>query len=256
LRGRIVDTLGRPLTGSVFLRRSHITNGDAQQLDKHTGGFGFGPMPASRYEVSALVEGFGQFGLGTIALEPGQERVLDDIVLKEPGAVDLTVFDAAGKPVDAQHTSLRTMAGLNTQGCEIRGGKGKLGTLQPGHYFFECHIGRRQVARTEFEVQSGTTSQVELHGSDAVQATIRFKDPEPANRDLSVEMVLRTGDGRLAAFAATYPESPEPLRQAIMLAIGSYRIDCTASDGRRATAEIAVRSLDDKPELTIDLPRR
>ena len=37
---------------------------------------------------------------------------------------------------------------------------------------------------------------------------------------------------------------------------GRYQLDCKVFDGRRVAAEIAIGSLDDKPDITIDLPAR
>lgn len=258
---RVTDPSGRPVTGSVHARRALLTNADSQQLDPATGAFAFGPMPAEDYDLSAWIEGYGSIALGAFAVLPGQERGLDDIALREPGDVELTVFDAAGRPAEAARSGLRTEHGQTTQGCAIRGGRGQLAKLQPGHYFFECDTGGGrprafESATAEFDVVSGATTRVELRAQAAVRVTVLVRDPAPRAPELAVAIWVRDTSGSFRAFAKTHPRNAEPLAQQLRLPAGTFRLDCRATDGRRAEADVTIRSLDQPVEVTVDLPQR
>ncbi|HZN39845.1 MAG TPA: sigma-70 family RNA polymerase sigma factor [Planctomycetota bacterium] len=259
VRGRILDVSGQPARGSVFLRRESVTSGENSSLDATTGAFTFGPMPAACYRISAFTEESGQVLLGTFTLEPNEDRVLDDFILQATGALEFTVVDAAGQPVDTTNVHLRTEAGDTLQAGILERGKGKATKLQPGRYLVEVHFGKRhavEVMTAEVEVRSGMTTPVEIRGRPGVQVRIAFRDLAAADPERSVSVSCRGEDGQLASIFRTYPQNAEPLVQRTTLPPGRYQLDCKVSDGRRVAAEIAIRALDEKPNITIDLPAR
>jgi len=259
VRGRILDVSGQAARGSVFLRRESVTSGESSTLDATTGAFAFGPMPAARYGISAFTEESGHVQLGAFTLEPNQDRVLDDFILQATGDLEFTVVDVAGQPVDTTNVHLRTEAGDTLQAGILEHGKGKATKLQPGHYLVEVHFDKRRAAEVmtaDVEVRSGTTTPVEIRGRPGVQVRIAFRDLAPADPERSVLVYFRSEGGQLTNILKTYPQNEEPLVLRPRLPPGRYQLDCKVSDGRRVAAEIAIRALDEKPNITIDLPAR
>jgi protocatechuate 3,4-dioxygenase beta subunit len=259
VRGRILDTSGRPARGSVNARRGGVTSGEDLTLDATTGAFAFGPMPAASYRLIAFTEESGQVLLGTFELLPNEDRVLDDFVLLPTGDLEFTVLDAAGQPVDTTNVHLRTEAGATLGAGILERGKGKATKLQPGRYLVEVHFDKRrapEVMTADVEVRSGTTTSVEIRGRAGVQVRIAFRDLAPADPECSVLVVCRSESGQLAGIFSTYPQNPEPLVQRSRLPPGRYQLDCRVSDGRRVAAVIDIAAGEKQSQITIDLPAR
>ncbi|MEZ5962503.1 MAG: sigma-70 family RNA polymerase sigma factor [Planctomycetota bacterium] len=254
LRGRIVDAAGCPARGNVFL--SGTWSGVPSRALDANGVFTFGPIPARRYDVGAFVDDVGQLALGFVALEVGEQRVIEDVVLQPTGDVEITVVDAAQSPVTAPHVRVYTAEGRTLNGCEIAQGHGRLARLQPGRYLIDvwANVTPPQILRGEVTVRSGQTAHLEVRGCAAAPVTFAFVDPT-AVADLSVRVSVRDPEGRLAGFAGTFPENLDPLRCGDSFPPGVYDVACEASDGRRASARLTVRSPDDNQALTITLPR-
>lgn len=263
LRGRIVDVDGKPLEGSVSLRRDRVLTIDGVQIDPGTGAFAFGPISSGRYQIAAYTQATGSLPLGVVDLQPDEERVLADYVVQPGGEVDFTVTDVEGEPVDSRLVLLYTASGESISGGVLERGKGKLAGLQPGRYLVEVHSERKrgsnraaQVLRSSVEVQSGKTSQVVIQGRACIVAQITFRDLGQANPDRRVQVLFRDEQGSLHAVLQTFAEGSTPMTVQGTFAPGSYLLECRVDDGRVVTAELVVPSLDQPVQLTIDLPAR
>jgi RNA polymerase sigma-70 factor (ECF subfamily) len=127
LRGRIVDANGVAPEGSVSLLRDRVFSGAQVQIDPATGAFAFGPMPAGRYRISAWTKATGPLPLGSVELQPEEERELADFVVQAGGELDFMVTDLEGKPVDTTQIGLHTALGDEIGGGVLERGKGKVG---------------------------------------------------------------------------------------------------------------------------------
>lgn len=257
LRGRIVDP-GRALTGAVHLVHEGNRFWHYQAaIDEATGTFTFRALPAARFRIDAFTHQAGEVPMGTVALEPHQERTLDDFVLQPSGSAEVLVTDVAGQPVADGHLTIRTPAGDQVRYLAFERGKAAFTHLQPGRYFAQIHATIRPVQAlcAEFEVQSAAVTPVEVRGVPAANVTLRFRDAGPGDRNLTVAVCCTTG-GRLAGFFQTYEENAHRLIARGRLPPGRYRADGRTSDGRRVDAEFEVGK--DPPEqvITIDLPGR
>jgi len=124
--------------------------------------------------------------MGTVALEPQQERTLDDFVLQPSGSAEVLVNDVAGQPVVTGQLTIRTPAGEQVRYVAFEQGKATFTRLQPGRYVAQVHAGLRPVQAlcAEFEVRSGAVTPVEVRGVPAVSVTLRFRDAGPADSTL------------------------------------------------------------------------
>jgi hypothetical protein len=263
LRGRILDPAGQPTQGMISLRRSGEDYSVSLQMDAATGTFAFGPGPAGSYAAEAFLTDWGRILMGTVELERGQETVLADLVLQPTGSAVLTVTDMEGDRVASGTAQMHTDAGDFAGSCQIANGTGTFAALQPGRYFVHVSAEGRaapQVLTADIEVQSGNTTAVAIQGRLRVSMLVRYRDPEPAPNNFTVHYRCITTDGQIARLFGAYLGSSDPTVAQTALAVGSYRLEATTSDGRQATADFVIRPEDvgaaSHREIVVDLPAR
>lgn len=252
VQGRIVDTTGKPVAASIVVMPRAFRFGASVQSDPATGRFQFGPKPAGSYNLTIEAPGFGRVPLGTVNLQPNEERKLEDLVLAAAGRVEIAVPSGA----DQQGNMLKI---VRDDGIVVTfvmvDHRAATAELQPGTYTVVAQVGNDGAA-TSFTVQSGATVRCELRCVPMVRVVVDFRDPGPTAKDLEIATVVRDASGTLVDVFQTYPSNDPPLRQQVSLPPGSYHLDCRASDGRRATAPVSIRSATESPALTIDLPAK
>ncbi|MGK0156218.1 MAG: RNA polymerase sigma-70 factor (ECF subfamily) [Neolewinella sp.] len=263
LRGRILDPTGQPAQGSVSLKRTGADYLVGLQTDATTGTFTFGPGPAGSYAVEAYLTNWGKIAMGTVELEPGQETVLDDLLLQPTGSAALAVTGIDGARLASGTAHLRTYAGDHAGSCPIANGDGNFATLQPGRYFVEVlRRGRAapQILTADFEVHSGDATAIAIRGRPWVRVNVRHRDPEPGSPKITVQYRCSTSDGKLARLFGTFLGSRDPLRVQTTLAVGNYRLEATTSDGRHAGTDLEIRLEDvgarPMKEIVVELPTR
>jgi len=255
IRGRMLDARGAAVSATLTVgtcvggfRVGTIFHGDPA-----SGALSTRLLPPGTYAVEIDARGFGKRPLGNMVLGRGQTLELGDFVFQRPGSAKFTLLDLQGQPMPNGLLRVSTDRGLAVCQVYIKDGSGAANELQPGRYFLTGGQGAGQAsteAHGDFVIASGTDVHVDLRMQEQAYARVRLRDV--ATDDLQVNVFAFTMDGH---YAGGSPDWHRPTGQ-IRLAPGHYTLDCRADDGRSASGELTISSLDDHPEITIELPLR
>jgi RNA polymerase sigma-70 factor (ECF subfamily) len=246
LAGRVLDENGKPVEAAEITPYVE-SSGQGQSLATDAEGrFRVGPLRPGRYYLQARVKGYAPNSVHGIVLAAGESKDLADLRLELPGEIEIHVRIPEG--FDADHSwayvALRGPDGEVRDSIEIKDGVGKLGGLLPGRYGLRFSCQWLRAEPTEVVVLARETSKVEFV---ALPGTERLVQLDPPNDAQGKRVHVRVLDG--AGKLVYEDEFPFRTGQPMVfsepgLVVGTYSVEASMSDGRKATGTLDVLSLE------------
>jgi RNA polymerase sigma-70 factor (ECF subfamily) len=167
MRGFIVDENGQPVGGATvrLVKQPMLTWSASSSATSHetSGGFKIGPVPAGRYELVVIADGFAEPKLDHHwSLERDTEDNVGEIHLKSAGSVCATLTRRDG-PVGSVNVWIRGSEQFQ-EPLAVFGNRARSGVLAPGKYRLEVRGTNGAVLCTSasFTIESGKQTDVEL----------------------------------------------------------------------------------------------
>lgn len=239
LRGRVVDTDGKPVAARLGVRRSNWTSCPLTQAGAD-GTFQRGSLPAGNYVITVEADGFGSRQLPVVHLAPDFDLTLPDIVLTRCGRVEFTFRgnDATG---GARMFKIVRDDGVAVLWVTPEAGRASA-ELPPGSYFALAPA-NGALAYTAFTVRSEETTAAVLAFVPA--AVVKFTCSDPAITSDTFGVVVRDSTGAIAESTELFLPHRRPgkaLEWEVLLPAGTYSVRAWLDDGRETTAELTVGS--------------
>ncbi|HEX6813254.1 MAG TPA: sigma-70 family RNA polymerase sigma factor [Planctomycetota bacterium] len=237
LRGRVVDTAGKPLAARLTLRLASWRSCPYTETGAD-GTFHRGLMPAGNYLVTVEANGYGSTNAGVVRVAPGEDKTMPDLVLARAGRVVLELRDNP-----AAHTGMIKVSRDDGAAAAWLTPEGNRATaeLPPGAYFAVAE-GSRKVGSVAFRVDSEQTTSAVLTFVAAESVTFVCRIDATSADDIIV-LVVRDSGGALAGSAELHVvnrRDGKPLEWRTLLPPGQFTVQARASDGRSAAADFTV----------------
>lgn len=253
LRGRVVDTEGKPVSAGLTIRLPSwrmfpVTGTDAN------GTFRRGPLPPGDYLLALDAKGYGVRDLGVVRLAPGEDRTLPDIVLPRAGRAELELRGGEAS-VGGMLMIARDDGVVAT--WVMPDGNRATAELPPGNYLAVMQIRATRAAAT-FTVRSEQTTTAVLAFAKATPVTFSCKGEIPSPGD-TMQIVVRDAAGVLVDCVLMHrieQRDTEPVQWRTLLPPGVYAVTARLDDGRVTTTQVTVRDTEAAQTFDIASPMR
>lgn len=243
LRGRFVDTEGRPLGGRIIL--DALCPGAALGLaDPATGRFELGPLPPLRpgYRLYGVTSSNTIVEREPLELEPRQVLDLGDVRAAAPGACTVACSLADGTPV--AHGKLwfghEGHSAATWQYSDVTGGRGTtFEGLAPGRYRTWLEAEGLAPAPTDVEVRSGATAELKVVTERAALIRVQLEHPADGS-ETAVNLEWRDGSGEVLWRERLRRAGGALLRAERWLAPGAYELRAESHTGRSGALRVQV----------------
>lgn len=253
LRGRVVDTAGKPVFAGLTIRLPSwrmcpVTTTDA------TGVFDRGPLPPGDYLVAIEAKGHGATNLGAVRLAAGEDRTLPDIVLARAGRAELEL--RGGEASSGGMLMIARDDGVVATWVMPDGNRA-VAELPPGTYLAVMQI-RATRAAASFTVRSEQTTTAVLAFAKATPVTFSCRGEIPSPGD-TMQIVVRDAAGVLVDCVLMHrieQRDAEPVQWRTLLPPGAYAVTARLDDGRVTTTQVTVHDTEAAQAFDIASPMR
>jgi len=236
LRGRVVDTAGKPLAAFLTLRLASWRSCPYTETGAD-GTFHRGAMPAGDYLVSVEAKGYGTTNAGVVRVAPGEDKTMPDLVLARAGRVVLELRD---NPARLGRIMITRDDGATAAWLAPEGNRATA-ELPPGAYVAMAE-GSGKRGNVAFRIDSEQTTSAVLTFVAAEPVTFACRIGATSADDIVV-IVVRDSGGAIAGSAELHMvnrRDDKPLEWLTLLPPGQFTVQARASDGRSAAADFAV----------------
>jgi iron complex outermembrane receptor protein len=122
IRGRVVDDSGVEMPGTVVVLRNQASGASQQAVTDRDGRFTFPTLAAGTYTLTITFTGFTRVEMADLALRDGEDRALDDIVLKIGGLQESVTVTARRREENPQDVpiSISVLSGEALRELDVR----------------------------------------------------------------------------------------------------------------------------------------
>jgi iron complex outermembrane receptor protein len=122
LRGRVIDDSGLEMPGTVVVLANQTSGEVRQAVTDSSGRFAFTGVPGGTYTLTATFPGFGRIEVADLVLRDGEERTLEDIVLKVGGIEEAVTVTARRREENPQDVpmSISVLSGETLRELDAR----------------------------------------------------------------------------------------------------------------------------------------
>jgi hypothetical protein len=268
LRGRAVDTAGRPI-GSVRLIATRYDQGRGMVLHSHSadGRFDVGPLSPGTYVLALSVPGHDEVRerLTDLVLAAGETKDVGDVRLPEPARVVVRVRTdgdvALVRPILELCPAQATVAGGYLLQRDGTSGVFSTESIPARPYALRFFAANALPETSAVDARPGTTTEVELTARSAVQLELRIALPtDVAAGELRprADVTVEDAEGKRVLFHLVRGEYDDPVRRlkkvAVSLAPGRYRVRAQDLWSKRtANAEVEVREGSDRMAVELEV---
>ncbi len=246
LAGRVLDENGKPVEAAEITPYVEASGQGQSLATDAEGRFRVGPLRPGRYYLEARVKGYAANSVRGIVLAAGESKDLADLRLELPGEIEVHVRLPAD--FDAEHAwgyvSLRAPDGDVRDSIEIKDGVGKLGGLAPGRYGLRFSCQWLRAEPTEVVVLARETAKVEFVALPGTERLVQISPPRDSQGKLVRVRVLDAAGKIVYEDEFRFRTSQPIVFSAPGLVVGSYTVEASTKDGRRASGTVEVRTLE------------
>ena len=122
IRGRVIDASGVEMPGTVVVLTNQSSGAVRQEVTDREGRFAFTAVPAGTYTLAATFPGFSRTEIADLAVRGGEERTLEDIVLKVGGIEEAVTVTARRREENQQDVpmSISVLSGETLHELDVR----------------------------------------------------------------------------------------------------------------------------------------